>query len=236
MADGDEIEMTAGFGHQASDPTAKTPGSVRQIALPPAARALSTFSRIDYDDAFLVEIGQAQDLTSEQWARAILEGAPVSTRNKLSRGWAALGLRLGSTRSDRFVLGWEIRRRTPDVTLLGARGRLGISGELLFERQPHTLLFATFVRQENRIARGLWDRIAPTHRKVVQDLLEQASAREGLVSPHPVLAQDGLGLQRQTGTRTGVPVRNGQRLGHDVRLGCAIQARLRAWRETLDRK
>jgi hypothetical protein len=184
MADGDEIEMTADFGHQASDPLAKTPGSVRQIALPPAARALSTFSRIDYDDAFLVETGQAQDLTSEQWARAILEGAPVSTRNKLSRGWAALGLRLGSTRSDRFVLGWEIRRSTPDVTLLGARGRLGISGELLFERQPHTLLFATFVRQENRIARGLWDRIAPRHRKIVRDLLEQASDREGLASPH----------------------------------------------------
>jgi hypothetical protein len=39
------------------------PGTVRQVALPPAARALSTLSHIDYEDAFLVEIGPAQDRT-----------------------------------------------------------------------------------------------------------------------------------------------------------------------------
>jgi DNA-binding transcriptional MerR regulator len=79
-------------------------GRVRQVTLPPAARALSTLSHVDYGDAFLVETGQAQDRTGEQWARAILEDAPMSTRNALSRGWSALGLRLGSTQSDRFVL------------------------------------------------------------------------------------------------------------------------------------
>jgi hypothetical protein len=42
------------------------------------------------------------------------------------------------------VLGWEVRRSSPDVALLGASGRLGLSGELLFERQQqHTPLFAT---------------------------------------------------------------------------------------------
>jgi hypothetical protein len=102
----------------------------------------------------------------------------MSTRNALSRGWSALGLRLGSTQPDRFVLGWEVRRSTPDVALLGASGRLGLSGELLFERQQHTLLFATFVQLENRIARALWARIAPRHRQVVRDLLEQANRPE----------------------------------------------------------
>jgi hypothetical protein len=75
------------------------------------------------------------------------------------------------------VLGWEIRRTTPDVALLGLSGRRGLSGELLFERQPGTLLFATFVHLDNRVARTLWAGIAPRHRRVVRDLLEQASVR-----------------------------------------------------------
>jgi hypothetical protein len=40
---------------------------------PLAARALSTLCHVDYEDAFLVETGPAQDRTGEQWARAILE-------------------------------------------------------------------------------------------------------------------------------------------------------------------
>jgi hypothetical protein len=76
------------------------------------------------------------------------------------------------------VVGWEVRRSTPDVALLGASGRLRLSGELLFERLQHTPLFATFVQPENRIARGLWARIAPRHRQVVGDVLEQANCPE----------------------------------------------------------
>ena len=170
--------MTAGTDSLPDDPQVAALGTVRQVTLPSAARALSTLPRLDYEDAFLVETGPARDRTGEQWARAILEDTPVSTRNALSRGWSALGLRLGSTQSDRFVLGWEVRRSTPDVALLGASGRLGLSGELLFERQQHALLFATFVQLENRIARALWAGIAPRHRKVVRDLLEQANCSE----------------------------------------------------------
>jgi len=144
--------VTAGTDSHPDDPHVEALGTVRQVTPPPTARALSTLSRVDYEDAFLAGTGPAQDRTGEQWARAILEDAPMSTRNVLSRGWSAIGLRLGSTQSDRFVLGWEVQRSTPDVALLGASGRLGLSGELLFECQQHTLLFATFVQLENRIA------------------------------------------------------------------------------------
>jgi hypothetical protein len=166
--------VTASTDSHSDDPHVAAPGRVRQVTLPPAARALSTLSHVDYEDAFLAETGPAHDRTGEQWARAILEDAPMSTRNALSRGWSALGLRLGSTQSDRYVLGWEVRRSTPDVALLGASGRFGLSGELLFERRQHTLLFATFVQLENRVARALWAGIASRHRQVVRDLLEQA--------------------------------------------------------------
>jgi len=177
--------VTAGTDSHPNDPHVEALGTVRQVTPPPAARALSTLCHVDYEDAFLVETGPAQDRTGEQWARAILEDAPMSTRNALSRGWSALGLRLGSTQPDRFVLGWEVRRSTPDVALLGASGRLGLSGELLFECQQHTLLFATFVQLENRIARALWAGIAPRHRQVVRDLLEQAIAYAPIGPPGP---------------------------------------------------
>jgi hypothetical protein len=154
--------------------TAREPGRVRQVELPAEARALSTLPRIDYHDAFLVEAGRGQGRTAEQWARAVLEGAPPATRKALSRGWFALGLRLGPVRSEQRVLGWELRRSTPDAALLGAAGRLGLAGELLFLRQQDTLLFATFVRLGNPAARAVWAGISPRHRQIVAGLLEQA--------------------------------------------------------------
>jgi hypothetical protein len=150
---------------------------VRQVAAPPATRTLSTLSHVDYEDAFLVETGPAQDRTAEQWARAILEDVPIIMRSALPWAWFALGLQLGSTRSERFVLGWEVRRSTPDFVLLGASSRLGLPAELLFERRQHTLLFATFVQQDNQIARAVWAGVEPGHRQIVRYVLERASRR-----------------------------------------------------------
>ena len=158
--------------------TPYTPGVVRQVATPPAARRLSTLSRIDYEDAFLLETGPAQDRTGEQWARAILEEAPIPTRSALLLGWSSLGLRLGPTRSDRCVLGWKVLVSTSGFALLAAGSRLGLPAQLLFKRQRHTLLFCTFVQHENTIARALWAGVEPVHRQVVPYVLEQASLRE----------------------------------------------------------
>jgi hypothetical protein len=156
------------------------PGRVRQVALPRSARALSSLSHVDYEDGFLVDTGPAQDRTAEQWARAILEDAPSVMRGALLWGWFALGLQLGSTRSDRFVLGWEVRRSTPDFALLGAGSRLGLPAELLIKRQRQRLLFATLVQQEGHIARLVWAGVAPGHRQVVRYVLEQAGAGDEL--------------------------------------------------------
>jgi hypothetical protein len=151
---------------------------IRQIPLPPDARALGTLARIDYEEAFLVDADV--DGTPEQWARAVLEDAPPHVRRGLRRGWRALGLRLGSPRSGRRVLGWEVRLSTPDFVLLAAGSRIGMPGELLFKRERHGLLFATFVQQRNPVARAVWARIAARHRQVVRSLLTQAARRDGL--------------------------------------------------------
>jgi hypothetical protein len=146
--------------------------TVRQIAVPSAVRARSTLRHADYEDAFVLEIGAAQDRTAEQWARAILEDAPAAMRRSLRRSWLALGLKLGSAApSDRFVLGWELRRSTPDFVLLGAGSRIGMPAELLLERRRQTLLLATFVQRGNPIARVLWASVEPMHQRVVPAVL-----------------------------------------------------------------
>ncbi len=72
--------MTAETDSHPNDPHVEGPFTVRQVTLPPAARALSTLSHVDYEDAFLVETGPAQDRTGEQWAR--------DARRNLGRGTA----------------------------------------------------------------------------------------------------------------------------------------------------
>jgi sirohydrochlorin ferrochelatase len=73
------------------------------------------------------------------------------------------------------VLGWEIRRITPQFVLLGADSRIGMPGELLFKRQRHTMLSATFVQHDNDAARAVG--VEPVHVSLVRRHLEQASRR-----------------------------------------------------------
>jgi hypothetical protein len=171
-----EREMTADAESHSSETNVGSVGSMRQVAVPSGARECSTLAHVDYEDAFLVETVAIQGRTGEQWARAVLEGAPESTQRRLVRGWRALGLRLGPTRSDEYVLGWEVRRSGPDIVLLGSAGRFGLSGELLFEAQPNALLFATFLQLDNLAAHAIWRCIARHHRDVVGHLLGQAAA------------------------------------------------------------
>lgn len=151
------------------------PSRVRQIALPPDARALTTLPRVDYDDAFLVE--GAEGLTGEQWARAMLEDAPAAARRVLRSLWLALGVQLGSTRDPRLVFGWEVRHSGTDYALLATHSRFGLAAELLFRPERQTLLFATFVHKQNALGRLAWPGVERLHLPAVRSLLEQARRR-----------------------------------------------------------
>jgi hypothetical protein len=154
------------------------PGArVREVAVPAAARELSSLSRIDYEDAFMVYGSPPPVVSCERWARAVMEDTPAPVRARLLCGWWALGLKVGSPLSSRRVLGWEIRRQEFDCVLLGAGSRLGLSGELLLQRQPEGMLFATFARLQNPGARVVWGRIEARHRAVVRSLLGHAARR-----------------------------------------------------------
>jgi hypothetical protein len=149
---------------------------VRQVQPPRAARALTTLPRVDYQDATVATVADAQGRTGEQWARLVLEEAPAVLKRTCQAAWAALGLELAWTRSDRRVLGWHVRRSGPDYVLLAAESRIGLAAEVLIQRRQRTLLLATFLQQKNPLARAVWAGIAPGHRRMVRRLLEQAGA------------------------------------------------------------
>lgn len=162
----------------------REPDRVRPIPLPSDVRALSTLARVDYVDACRAEAPRVQERTAEQWARGMLEEAPPETRRALRWVWASLGLRLGSSADERLILGWEVRRSTPDVALLAADSLLGLQGEVLLKRHSDSLLFATFIHLQNPVARAVWARVAPGHRQTVRNLLEEAVARADAGAVH----------------------------------------------------
>jgi hypothetical protein len=151
--------------------------AVQQIEVPRRARALSTLAHVDYADAFCFDVDRGDRRTPEDWARTALELAPASVRRTLRSGWTAIGLKLDGAPPDRSVLGWEIRESTPGYVLLGAPSRIGMAGELLFERGPSELLFATLVQFDNPAARRVWAGVQPMHVPVVRSVLERASRR-----------------------------------------------------------
>jgi hypothetical protein len=150
---------------------------VRQVAVPAEARALSTLPQIDYADAFAVGTGLPSGWTPQRWLRLMLEGAPLPMRKVLRWAWTGLGLRLGPDAAGDFVLGWRVLRSEPDHVLVGATSRIGMPAELLLVHRDSTLLFDTFVRHENVLARILWAGTEPGHVPVVRRMLESAARK-----------------------------------------------------------
>jgi hypothetical protein len=149
--------------------------TVSQVSMPQDARALSTLSRIDYEDAFAIDSDARR--TPEQWVRAVLLDAPPGVRRRLWLGWTALGLKLWPPWASNRVLGWNVKHSDNEFVLLAADSWLGLRGQLLFRSDPQGLLFATFVQQTNPAVRALWPAVTPRHVHVVRSLLTHAARR-----------------------------------------------------------
>jgi hypothetical protein len=149
--------------------------TIEQIGVPASARELTEVEPIDYEDAFLVDPAPAAWRPAEAAAQAVLGDAPAKLREALLAGWSSLGLRLGPD-GGRQVLGWQLRRADPEVAVLAADSPLGIEAELVFARQGHALLYATFVRLDGESARAAWSQVEPVHPPMVRRLLERAAS------------------------------------------------------------
>jgi hypothetical protein len=150
---------------------------VSEAEVPGSALALSTLPWIDYRDGFRLELPGGPELSGEEWAREMLDGASWETRRSLRRGWPLLGLKMAPDGTPGSILGWRIRHSGPDYALLGADSRIGMPGELLFHPEPGGFFFATLIQQRNPFVRALWAPIGPPHRRVVPALMRRAAAR-----------------------------------------------------------
>jgi hypothetical protein len=106
----------------------------------------------------------------------VADAAPDKLRGTLRSGWTSMGIQLDEAPPERTVLGWEIRRSTPDYVVLGTACRIAMKGEMLFMRRPHQLLYCTFVELDDDDARAVWAGVEPYHPRLVRRLLESASA------------------------------------------------------------
>ncbi len=143
----------------------------KKIPLPHTARALCSLPRIDYEDCFIVETDRVCDLSAEEWARRILEGAPANFRISAPGAWFALGLKHGLPWSSETILGWRVVRSGPDFTLLGAESRTGMPAELLVKRERGAVLFATLIQHESPFMRRVWRLVERPHQRIVPRLL-----------------------------------------------------------------
>ena len=156
---------------------------VKEVPMPPEARALSTLPRIDYTDSFVAETAEAQNRTAEEWARRMLEQAPMSFRVGAPATWFSLGLKHGAPWSGDHVLGWPVRHREPDYLLLGADGRLGASAELLLKRGTNSIFFATLLQIDSLVMKRIWSAMEAPHRRVVASLLGRGVRAEEVGDP-----------------------------------------------------
>ena len=143
----------------------------RQVPLPPNARALCSLPRIDYEDCFVVETDDAMELSAEEWARRILEGAPTRFKVSAPATWLALGLKHGLPWSDDNILGWPIRRSEPDFVVLGAQSRTGMPAELLVKRDKSSVLIATLIQHRGPVMKRVWSFVEGPHQRIVPALL-----------------------------------------------------------------
>jgi hypothetical protein len=150
---------------------------VREVEVPAGALALSTLPWVDYRDGFRLELPSGPELSGEEWAREMLDGASPETRRSLRRGWPLLGLKMAPHGAEGAILGWRLRHSGPDYALLGADSRIGMPAELLFRTEPGGFFFATLIQQRNPFVHALWAPIGRPHRRVVPALIRHAAAR-----------------------------------------------------------
>lgn len=153
-------------------------GSARRLVVVPEEPLLGG-DRYDYADAFEVAVHPSDSRSSEQFARAGLEGMPRLLRSVVRFAQRrVLGLRLAPASSPDHVLGWRIVTASDDVVHLESSSPLLRRAVIAGRRPaPDTATISTFVFYARPAGRLLWAVVGPVHRRVAPYLMARA-ARE----------------------------------------------------------
>jgi hypothetical protein len=154
---------------------------VRDIASrvrPTSPTAGSAAAPLEHDFACAYEVAVAPDdnRSSEQWARAVWEGAPAPLRWFMLAGWRfVLGLRLGPRHSPHHILGWRIVDRGPGETVCQLHSGF-LTAYNVFRKVDGTLVWSTFVTCKRPVARVIWPPVSLLHRLLVRIALRRAAS------------------------------------------------------------
>ncbi|MER7077321.1 hypothetical protein [Saccharopolyspora kobensis] len=146
----------------------------RKIAPPDDVRERSALRRVDYQDAFTVRLGDGVS-SAEQWARELLESAPVPVRAFLRAGWSMFGAQLGLASSSAHVLGWKIGAREADWIRLEVLWKVGLRANLVVRVRPDSLVVATFVEHFRHASRLVRLFLIPVHLVALRYLVSRAA-------------------------------------------------------------
>lgn len=141
--------------------------------IPESIRFISTLANPDYVDLFTITTDLAVGTTAEEWARAVLELAPVSRRNARVL-WRVMGLRLGPRNSPNHVQGWLITGRRDDW-VRAETASWYMSAEAVCLLQDEQVSISLSLRYQSTVARLVWATVGPPHRKAVPVMLRQAA-------------------------------------------------------------
>ena len=151
-------------------------GSVSTVVgprnVPQTIRSLGSISKPDYVDLFTVRTAGATHGSAEQWARAILEEAPLSRRNARVL-WRSMGLRLGPRGSPEHIQGWEIAARG-DNWLLAETGSWYLTAQAVCAVEPDQVSISLSLHYDRPVAAFVWRLIEGQHQKAVPVMLRQA--------------------------------------------------------------
>ena len=140
--------------------------------VPEAVRALTTLAEPDYVDLFTVTTPRATDNSAEEWARAVLEQAPLARRNARLL-WRLIGLRLGPPHSPDHVQGWKIAERGDNwLRIETASWYLTAQAVCLVNEDQVSLSLS--LRYDRPVAAVVWARVSGPHQRAVPVMLHQA--------------------------------------------------------------
>ena len=136
------------------------------VPVPPRARELAGLARVDYADAFAVDVTTQR--TPREWVELSATTLPALF-GAVRLAHRTLGLPLAPAGAPDRPIGWTVLRDDPTEAVLANDGVFG-TPRIVGLTLPGQVVLTTLIRL-NRRGRPIWLVMAPVHRSVVRYVL-----------------------------------------------------------------
>jgi hypothetical protein len=150
----------------------RQPTIVQHREIPEVIRSLTTLGSPDYVDLFTATTTEVIDRSPEQWARAVLEQAPLARHNARVL-WRLMGLRLGPRHSPDHVQGWTITARG-DNWIRVETGSWYMAAQAVCLVEEGQVSISLSLRYDHAVAALIWALVSGPHQRAVPVMLSQA--------------------------------------------------------------